>query len=171
MYRLHRVVPVPLHHLRTSYPKFTDSSNRDVLACLINDFRLGVCNGQSNGMFHRKTAGEVAVRHRRSLRKTVSLYNELACSLLEFLEELVRECGPTANAELCRCEVLLSRGIQEFPHEQRDHCDHGRSLLVNDREQQLHIARIWHEHHTSTNGQADILCDRHPEHMKERKRC
>src|SRR5207247_3396472 len=93
------VVPVPLHHLRTSHPKFADSSKRDLLACLINDFCLGVRNGQSDGMLHRKTAGDVAVRHRRSLRKTVSLYNELAGSLLEFLEELVRECGPTANAE------------------------------------------------------------------------
>src|SRR5437870_4649657 len=171
MYRLHGVVPVPLHHLRTSHPKFTDSSNRDLLACLINDFRLGVRNGQSNGMLHRKTAWDVAVRHRRSLRKTVSLYNKLAGSLLEFLEEFVRECGPTANAELRRCEVFLSRGIQEFPHEQRDHCDHGRSFLMNEREQHLHIAGIWHEHHTSTDGQANILRDRHSEHMKERKRC
>src|SRR6266581_5320977 len=122
-------------------------------------------------MLHRKTTGDVAVRHRRSLRKTISLYDKLTSSLLEFLEELVRECGPTANAELRRCEVLLSTVFQEFPYEQGDHCDHGRSFLMNEREKHLHIAGIGHEHHTSTDGQADILCDRHPEHMKERKRC
>ena len=32
------------------------------------------------------------------------------------------------------------------------------------------IARIGDQHHTSSDGQTDILRDRHPKHMKERER-
>jgi hypothetical protein len=60
--------------------------------------------------------------------------------------------------------------FEQLSHECRNESDHRRSLLAKQCKENGHVPRIRDQHHTSADGQADILRDRHAKDVKERER-
>src|SRR5262249_57632931 len=69
--RFRRVVPIAGHDLRTTHPEFAALACWDLTAFFINDFCLGVRNGQSDGPLDGESEGDVAMGNGRRLGRNV----------------------------------------------------------------------------------------------------